>query len=109
MGQRVLIFLTRVDGIGLCLQLSGELQYGIELPDLEGVSGATQLAFLPDGLTLAALCTDGGVRFVDVKEGKVVAEVRLPTSCLHLPLLGNVKRASDQPPACCASSAPSLR
>jgi hypothetical protein len=58
------------------IQLSGELQCGIELPDLEGVSGATQLAFLPDGATLAALCTDGGVRFVDVKEGKLVAEVR---------------------------------
>lgn len=43
---------------------------------MEAVSGATQLAFLPDGGTVAALCTDGGVRFVDVHKGEVVAEVR---------------------------------
>jgi hypothetical protein len=71
----------------LCVraQISGALLHAVHLPHSQSVSGATQLKFLPDSTTVAVMCSDGGVRFVDVKRATLVAEVR--TQCFFINFL----------------------
>ena len=66
-------------------QISGALLHAVHLPHSQSVSGATQLKFLPDSTTVAVMCSDGGVRFVDVKRATLVAEVR--TQCFFINFL----------------------
>ncbi|KAL0019139.1 hypothetical protein WJX79_008487 [Trebouxia sp. C0005] len=50
---------------------AAELLYALHLPIPHSVYGTAQLHFMPDSQTVAAVGTDGVVRFVDVVEGKV--------------------------------------
>ncbi|KAF5832681.1 hypothetical protein DUNSADRAFT_11362, partial [Dunaliella salina] len=55
--------------------LSGALLHAVRLPDVDDITGATQLRFLPDSATVAAMCSDGSVRCIDVKQAALVLEV----------------------------------
>ena len=56
-------------------QISGTLLHAVRMPDSDSFLGATQLEFLADCTTAVAMCSDGGVRCFDVKQGALVLEV----------------------------------
>ncbi|KAJ9531736.1 hypothetical protein QJQ45_021880, partial [Haematococcus lacustris] len=63
------------------LQTSGSLVHAILLPTMPCAGGATQLQFLPDSCTAAVLCSNGDVRFINVREGAEVAHVPIALAC----------------------------
>ncbi|KAJ9531161.1 hypothetical protein QJQ45_000832 [Haematococcus lacustris] len=63
------------------LQTSGSLIHAILLPTTPCAGGATQLQFLPDSCTAAVLCSNGDVRFINVREGAEVAHVPIALAC----------------------------
>ncbi len=58
-------------------QVSGSLLRAVLLPDTSvAVTGATQVGFLGGGTQVAALCSDGSARVVDVVGCRQLVQVR---------------------------------
>ncbi|KAG1669982.1 hypothetical protein FOA52_016243 [Chlamydomonas sp. UWO 241] len=60
---------------------SGVLMHGVVLPSgPHAAEGADQLAFLPNSATVAVMCNDGAVRFINVRECTMEFEIPYPQS-----------------------------
>ncbi|GAX76786.1 hypothetical protein CEUSTIGMA_g4232.t1 [Chlamydomonas eustigma] len=75
-GQYIVSAGPHLSALLLYNAISGTLLYGVRLPRMENcVEGSTQVAFLPDGVTVVSLCNDRVIRFIDVKRCELMGEV----------------------------------